>query len=237
MLALTTSDGLARATARAGTLAVVAAAVILGSLEVDAASDGMNLSRQTISHHALDVHGWAFDLAVLLLAGGSLAIAGSLIASGVVRLTSATTVMFGLFSAGLALVAVFTKHDWSVGPSVSGYVHWAGTVLAFLSLPCAMILIGRRWRHDPRLRGRALWCLLLGVMSLLWFLPIVVAIGVHASGGMPWWHLIPLGLIERFLAGTEFVAVLAVGWWALAAANEQTRPRPGVSLRDPARPR
>lgn len=232
MLALTTSAGLARVAARAGTLAVVVAAAILGVLEVDAASNGMKLTRRTISHHALGINGWAFDLAVLLLACGSLAIAASLIASGVVGLRSATAVTFGLFSAGLALVAVFTKHDWSVGPSASGYVHWAGTVLAFLSLPYAVILIGRRWRHDARLRGRALWCLLLGVMSLLWFLPIVVAILVHATAGTPWWQLIPLGLVERFLAGTEFIAVLAVGFWALAAANE--RDGASVNLRDPA---
>lgn len=218
MVASTTSSGPARWSAAAGALAIVAAAAIFGFLEFDAALGGASLTRRTISHHALADNGWAFDLAVILLAAGSLAVFGALRACGIVRGRSGASIGFGLWSVGLLLVALFTKHDWSVGPSASGYVHWAGTLIAFLSLPIAMILTGRRRWADPRWRGYARLSLMLGVVSLLWFLPIAGAIGLHITAGTPWWQVIPLGLIERLLAGTELLAVLSAAWWAVAAS-------------------
>lgn len=199
----------------------MAAAAILGYLEVEAASNGMDLTRRTISHHALADNGWVFDLAVVLLAAGSLGIVVSLMARGIVRRGSGASIAFVLWTAGLLLVAIFTKHDWSVGPSASGYVHWAGTLIAFLSLPVAMILTGRRMLAHVRWRVHARLCVALGVLSLLWFLPIVGAIGLHLTVGTPWWQAIPLGLVERFLAGTELLAMLVVAWWSLAASTPQ----------------
>lgn len=214
----------ARWFATAGALAVLAATVVIGLLELDAARGGMSLVRRTISHHALTGNGWAFDLAVLLIAAGSLGITVALTAAGVLRQRPAA-VAFGLWCSGLVLIALFTKHDWSVGPSASGYVHWAGTLLAFLSLPVAMILLGRRWLNDRRWHGHALLSLALGVLSLLWFLPIVWAVGVHLTVGTPWWEAVPLGLVERLLAGTELLALGVAGWWAWSAGAQDTRTR------------
>lgn len=199
----------------------MAAAAILGYLEVEAASNGMDLTRRTISHHALADNGWAFDLAVVLLAAGSLGIVVSLMARGIVRRGSGASIAFVLWTAGLALVAIFTKHDWSVGPSASGYVHWAGTLIAFLSLPVALILTGRRMLVHVRWRAHARLCVGLGVLSLLWFLPIVGAIGLHLTVGTPWWQAVPLGLVERFLAGTELLAMLVVAWCSLSTSRSQ----------------
>lgn len=132
-----------------------------------------------------------------------------------------TALALGLWPIGLLLVAAFTKHDWSVGPSPSGYVHWAGTVVAFLSLPIGALLLGRRWRADARWRRHARWTRALGVLSLLSFVPILAAVTVHVTGGVPWWQVVPLGLVERVLAITEILAVLAVAHWAITGSRSR----------------
>lgn len=215
-------DSVARTLALSGSAAVLAAVAIILALEVRGATDGMNLLRRTISHHALETDGWLFDLAVALLAVGSIGLIAALLARGVVPLRSGATLAIGLWPVGLLLVAVFTKHDWSVGPSASGYLHWAGTLVAFLSLPVGVLLLGGRWRTDARWGRHARIARLLGVASLICFTPLVIAIGVHVFDGTPWWRVIPLGLVERLLASTEILAVLAVGHWAISASRSRS---------------
>jgi hypothetical protein len=84
------------------------------------------------------------------------------------------------------------------------------SLVAFLALPLAILCIA--WRPRSRLTGPGCWVATgLALGSLLWFVPIVVAIAGHSAGGRPWWQAIQLGLVERGLALTEILALVVVG--------------------------
>ncbi len=209
-------------------------AILIVGLDVIAARDEADsfwyLRRRTISHHALGLQRWVFDSAVVLLAAGSLAVLAALLAAGIARKRSAAAYALAAWCAGLLLVALFQKHDWSVGPSLGGYVHWAGTLLAFLSLPAAAILLARPWLWHGPWRVTAWSSLVLGVTALLCFLPVVFAIAVHLTIGTSWWQVVPLGLVERVLAIVEVVAVLVMGRWARSAACSPAIPLGSVTV-------
>lgn len=205
--------------ARSGTLTATVAFLVICALEIYAGLHGIDLLQATLSQHALRDEGWAFDGAILLLAAGSAGILASLVLSGIARLRSPATLALCGWCTGLTLVAAFTKHDWSAGPSPSGYAHWTGSVLAFLSVPLAAVLLARPWFGDPRWRLHAGLTIGLGVVSMLCFVPIVTAMGIHVILGIPWWQVVHLGLVERVLALAEIVVVLAVGRWAISAST------------------
>lgn len=215
--------------AQAGLVAVGAGAVTVVGLDV-ARFDEVNPLRRTISEHGLGPGGWVFALAVGLLAAGSLAIGLSLLRG---RLAGALgAVALAGWSAGLLITAWFPKHDWSVGPSVSGDIHRMGSVLAFLSLPVAALLISGRWLRHPEWRWPARAVCLCGLGALLWVAGIAAAVAVAAGEGVPWWRAVPLGLVERGLAGTEVAAVVAMGLWALRLRRRAgTAPGPGTAPR------
>lgn len=212
-----------RLVAFGGAAAVVMTVVMVGVLEVRRATQSAaGLPRRTISEYGLGPQWWIFNSAVLLLAAGSLAIMAVLVHRGIARWRSGASVALALWSLGLSVVAVFPKHDWSVGPSVSGDIHRIGSILAFVSLPVAVVLLARPWlRHDVW-RSHAVWTFRLGVASAVSFSPILYAVLVTALVGTPWWRVVPLGYVERLLVLTEVLALLAAGMWAIAAAN---RPR------------
>ncbi|MFD1940136.1 MULTISPECIES: DUF998 domain-containing protein [Nonomuraea] len=198
--------------ARAGLAAVAAGAVVIVGLDVAYLGE-INPLRRTISEHGLGDQGWIFGLGVALLAVGSLAIGVSLLRR---RLAGALgLVALAGWSLGLLVVAWFPKHDWSVGPSVSGSIHRVGSFVAFLCLPVAAMLIARTWRRRPR---AALAAFLLGGASLLWVAGIATMIAIGNSNGMAWWRVMPLGLVERGLAVTEVGALIALGVWAASRA-------------------
>ncbi|SDI81379.1 DUF998 domain-containing protein [Nonomuraea jiangxiensis] len=188
-------------------------AVILG---LDLTSLGeMDPFRRTISEHGLGQDGWIFGLGVALLAAGSLAIAVSLARQRLAGVVG-TVALLG-WSAGLLVTAWFEKHDWAVGPSVSGNIHRVGSFVAFLSLPLAVVVIAGPWRGRGRGRSRAgLVAFGFGICSVLWVVGIGTAMLVGASNGLSWWRVMPLGLVERGLAITEVAALLALGVWAAA---------------------
>ncbi|MEO3872585.1 DUF998 domain-containing protein [Nonomuraea sp. B12E4] len=186
-------------------------ATILG-LEVASLGE-MDPLRRTISEHGLGPDGWIFGVGVALLASGSVAIAVSLARKRLAGLFG-TIALLG-WSAGLLVTAWFEKHDWSVGPSLSGNIHRVGSFVAFLSLPLAVVIIARPWRRRERSRA-GLVAFGLGICSVLWVVGIGTAILVGASHGLSWWRVMPLGLVERGLAVTEVAALLALGVWAAA---------------------
>ncbi|MFF4194657.1 DUF998 domain-containing protein [Nonomuraea sp. NPDC001831] len=187
----------------------VGIAVIVG-LELTSL-DGTNPFRRTISEHGLGPDGWIFGLAVGLLAAGSAAIGVSLARK---RLAGAVgTVALMAWSVGLLLTASFQKHDWAVGPSTSGSIHRVGSFVAFLSLPLAALVIARPWRQRERSRPATV-AFGLGVCSALWVAGIGAAVLIGAGHGLPWYRVVPLGLVERGLAVTEVAALLALGVWA-----------------------
>ncbi|TMR23915.1 DUF998 domain-containing protein [Nonomuraea turkmeniaca] len=185
--------------------------VILG-LELTSL-DEMNPIRRTISEHGLGPDGWIFGLAVGLLAAGSVAIGVSLARKRLAGVFGMVALMG--WSVGLFLTAWFEKHDWSVGPSTSGSIHRVGSIIAFVCLPLAVVIIARPWRHRERSKA-TLVAFGLGICSVLWVVFIGTMILIAAETGMQWWRVMPLGLVERGLAVTEVAALLALGVWAAA---------------------
>lgn len=213
------SAGFAIWSARLGTVKALAAFAMLGVMEVIAVRQGYDPVTATLSQHALRDQGWVFTAAMVVLAAGSAAIVLSLVASGIARMRSSAAAASALWCLGLVLVASFTKHDWSAGASPSGYAHWTGTVMAFLSLPCFAVLLARPWFGDPRWRKHAGLTALLGIVAVLCLLPIGAAMATHVLTGTPWWEIVHLGVVERLLAFAEFVVVVAAAWWALSASS------------------
>ncbi|MET8763890.1 DUF998 domain-containing protein [Lentzea sp. NPDC004782] len=204
-----------RLAATGGSLAVVVTVAMVGLLDLT-----VGPLRRTISEYALGEYRPVFDVAVLLLAFGSVAILSALVHKGLARWRSGGSVALVLWSAGLLLVVAFPKTNWAMGTNaVSGSIHRFGSTVAFVSLPIAVILLARPWLTD-RVWGRhAKFTLASGVVSVVAFLPIVYAIAMGATSGVRWWVVFPLGYIERILLAAEVGAVLVVGLWAIAASR------------------
>ncbi|WP_235921615.1 DUF998 domain-containing protein [Lentzea tibetensis] len=209
-----------RLTAIGGSLAVLATVLMIGTLDLT-----VGAMRRTISVYALGPYRWVFDSAVLLLAAGSLAILAVLVHRGLARWRSGGAVALVLWSVGLALVVAFPKHDWSVGPSASGSIHRFASMMAFISLPIAMMLLARPWLRHREWAGHARWTFGFGVLSVLAFTPILYAIVMNVVAGTAWWRVFPLGYTERLLVVTEVAALLVVAVWALASTGRRALPR------------
>lgn len=228
---LTDTRSPARFVAFTGSAAVLLTVVLVGALDVHRLVTSVGL-RRTISEYALGPQRWVFDTAVLLLALGSVAILAVLVRRDLTRWTAPGAVALLAWAAGLALVVAFPKHDWAVGPSMSGNVHRVGSLVAFISLPVAVVLLARPWRQDEVWGGHARRAFRLGVLSAVAFTPILYAVAVNAVIGTPWWRVVPLGYVERLLVLVEVIAVLVVGWWSIAAshpAHRTTRTGPRAS--------
>jgi hypothetical protein len=183
-----------------GVACVLASMVLYAVLHVRPPTAGLDWTRRTISQYALMDGGWMFDAATLLLAAGSLLIVVALRG----RLRTGATVALLLWVAGLVGVVWFEKHNWAAGPSISGDIHRAASLVAFLSLPVGALLT-RAW---PVRLG--------GVLSLLCFSPIVWAVLSESWTGVRWWQAIPLGAVERLVGLVEVLTVLALAGWAVA---------------------
>ncbi|HLU71204.1 MAG TPA: DUF998 domain-containing protein [Nonomuraea sp.] len=199
-----------RQPARWGLGGVGAGAVVVLGLDLAALGE-IDPFRRTISEHGLTELGWLFGLGVALLAAGSAAIGLALRRAGLAGAVGTLALL--AWSAGLLVAAYFPKHDWSVGPSLSGSIHRAGSVVAFLSLPLAALVIARPWRRGAR-HPASLVAFGLGVCSVLYLAGMGVLVLLGAQDGLRWWQVMPLGLVERGLAAVEVAAVAALGFWA-----------------------
>ena len=167
---------------------------------------------RTISEYALTDVGWVFNLGVLALALGSLAMLAALVRAGLARPASVGVWLGVAWSAALTVIVLFPKHNWAVGPSANGQIHRAASIVAFLCLPVAVLLLTRR-RGVPRRRsadrgpGRVLAGR--GVAGLV--RPDRGRLGAAPVTRTPWWQAIPLGLVERGLVISEVLAVIALG--------------------------
>lgn len=206
---------LPRSLALGGIAAIVVAVGMIGALHLTGPSADLDPMRRTISQYALLETGHVFNVAVVVLALGSAATLLALVRTGIVPVRSMAALALLLWCVGLAAVVYFPKHNWAVGPSIEGTIHRYASVVAFLSLPVAALLVGRLWRRDPRWRMHANVSTALGVVALLCFAPIAVAFVLYPFTGVPWWRAIPLGGIERLLAAVEVVAVVHLALWAV----------------------
>ncbi|TKG70473.1 DUF998 domain-containing protein [Prauserella endophytica] len=192
-----------------GLAALTLGSLLMGLLHLlPVTSADVDPVRRTISEYALGPGKLLFDLAVLLVAAGSAAVFLALVRHGRVRALSATTIFGSAWALGLLVIVAFPKTDWSIGPSLGGTIHRYASVVAFVCLPLAVLAAARAaYPHSPNLR---LLARVLGVTSLAWFGLIIGAVLVMLAGGEPWWRAIPLGLVERFLALNEVLAIAAL---------------------------
>jgi hypothetical protein len=217
-----------RLLALVGIGAVAAAVLLLGVLHVIPPSSAISPYRRTISQYALTEHAVVFNVAVLVLAAGSVATMLALIAARVLPARSGGVIALLLWSVALAAIVYFPKHNWAMGPSHSGTVHRFASVVAFLSLPFAALLTARARREHPQWHGHARRTRYLGLWSFLCLSPIVIAILTEPLTGVRWWRAIPLGAVERVLAISEVGIVLGLAWWAARASTGLRAPGPAA---------
>jgi hypothetical protein len=208
-----------------GVACVVACLGLFAWLHVSPPSSLLDWRTRTLSQYALLDNGWAFDAGTLLLAAGSAAVLAALLRARVLRPGSGAAVGLVLWVVGLVGVVVFEKHNWSVGPSMSGDIHRAASLLAFLSLPVAALLAGLSGLRRAPARLPALAVLLAGVAALLCFAPILWALLSEPWTGVRWWRAIPLGTVERLLGLAEVVTVLFLARWATLTPATAEQPQ------------
>lgn len=198
-----------------GWFGVLGAAIsVVAILALDAVLGGQShrpgriLRRATISEYVYTAGGWAFLTGVLALALGSALLLLGLIHAGLLAPVSFGSILMSLWVIGLLGVAAFPKHNWEIGPSASGSIHRVATLLAFISLPAAVLVIARRHR-----RARpAVW---LAYGSIGWLGVLFGAIAVSMVTDLSWWRIIPLGLVERGIVAFEVAAVIALAIWLI----------------------
>ena len=169
---------------------------------------GRTLRMATISEYIYTSGDWAFLTGVLALALGSILLLIGLVHAGLVAPLSAGSILMSLWVIGLVGIAAFPKHNWEIGPSTSGSIHRMATLLAFVSLPAAVLTITRR-RRSAR---HASW---LAYGSIGWLAVLFWAIAVSMVTDLRWYRIIPLGIVERGIVAFEVAAVIALGIWLI----------------------
>jgi len=194
---------------------------------------------ETISAYGLTDIGWIFNAAVVLLAASSLLVIVALVLDRQLRALSIGSVMLMLWVLGMAAVATFEKTDWAVGPSVTGSIHRAASLVAFVALPIgAACVIGhglRRWSSAPH-RGLLVAALIFTTASVGYLCYVVWLIADARASHVAWWQAIPLGLTERVLVVLETGALLCIALRTARSVTKTsrsvTKPRSSVALSD-----
>lgn len=205
-----------RALSRFGLVVTATAGALVGLLHLIPPTASVSPIRRTISEYQLTDLAWLFNLGVIGVALGSAAVFAAAALTRSPRRTALIrgVVLGSLWVVGMVVIALFTKTDWSVGPSLGGTIHRWASIVAFLSVPVAVPLLVRATGPAGG-AGRA--ASLLAMFSPLWFGWIVVAMLVGGTGR--WWSVVPLGLVERGLALTEVLAVLLLAVHLLQRAG------------------
>jgi len=145
----------------------------------------------TLSSYAYTDRGTGMLAAgILSVSFGSAALLGALWAGGI-RVTRTSGLLFGTWSLGLALAALFPASYPDHPHVLSGEIHQYSCLIALLSLPAIGFLLQEKF-HDVRLRRLTV----ASTGSLLVF---------GASYLCPW--LLPIGLTQRIALGVD-VALL-----------------------------
>ena len=124
----------------------------------------------------------------------------------------------------LLTLVVFPKHNWAVGPSTTGHVHRVASLVAFVCLPLAVILLNRRRGATVTNNVASRSAFWLTGAALGWFGTLVGAWLISPITGLPWYRALPIGLVERGLVLGEVAAVVAVDVWVLTS----TTPSPAL---------
>lgn len=206
-------------------LLLLLGSVLMLSLHVVPPTNEINVVRRTLSEYALGPSKWVFDLAVLLIAIGSALGFYAVVRHRQVRPYSGAVVLGALWTVSLLVIVAFTKTDWTVGPSIGGTIHRYASVVAFVSLPLAVLLVAHKVFPD-----RSGWCWAargFAAVALGWFGLILVGVVRMGMGYGPWWRFVPLGLVERAMALAAVAAILTVALGLVRAA----KPRDAVLAR------
>ena len=115
------ADPIARLLAIAGLVGTGIVTVVVGALHVLPQTADISPITRTISEYALTDVGALFNLGVLALAAGSLAIFAALVRAGLARPGSVGVWLGVAWSVALTLIVVFPKHNWALGPSTTGW--------------------------------------------------------------------------------------------------------------------
>jgi hypothetical protein len=157
--------------------------------------------RDPVSDYAWHRGGrFLFTLAALLLlaAAGTLAVAARLAA---LPRTPLTSVLFGLWVAGLVVVVVFPSSVSATDPTTSGEIHRAGGAVLFASLPLAA------WALSIRLRSEARWLEVARTVRRGAIAGVVTATAFGTAQVVGW---LPAGLLERLALLAEFLNIATV---------------------------
>lgn len=189
-----------RPTALAAAFGTVISALLLVALHVLPPSRDKDPWSRTLSEYALMGNAWLFVVGVLILAASSAVLIGCLVRTGRLRLRSRSGVLWSLWCIGLVGLVVFPKTDFGPDTTLIGRIHWSFTLLAFVSLPLA-VLGDRQWPTAARV---------LAWVSVGWFgvLALQTVLGIF---DIPAWRWV--GAVERALSGTEVVLILVVSLW------------------------
>ncbi len=213
---------LARLLSTAALVGIAVTLVIFAALHLLPPTSDITPVHRTLSEYALTSSAWAFDLAVIALAVSSVAVLVGAVLVRRIGPLSAGTVFGALWVVGLSILVSFPKHNWALGAIGSiGQIHWLASLVAFLVLPVAAMAIARRRGHSFH-PVSARWAWWLGAAAPLGFLPMLYAV---ATAPRTWWQVIPLGLVERGLALTEVLALVALA--LLVRACTGAAPRAG----------
>jgi hypothetical protein len=219
MIQLQTRPHLARVLALVSGAAIVVSviATVIGHVGLGPTYDPLAL---TLSDYALSDRGAAIELAMVALGAGSLLLTGGLLAAGLpARGTPA--VLLAVWGIGLLVAAVVpTDRVGATALSTAGHIHRYASVLAFVSLPAAGLVLVPRLRAVGHWRGAARGIRPLAAASGV---GLVMMLYVAFPGDR-----VMLGLVERGLLVVEvaLLALLAVRLRQLAAAPVAAPPCP-----------
>src|ERR1041384_5728265 len=110
-------------TALVSVVSLVLGSVLMLALHVLPPTNEISPVRRTLSQYALTSNKWLFDVAVLLIALGSVLGFVAVVRHRGVAPYSGPVVLGALWVASLLVIVMFTKTDWTVGPSIGGVVH------------------------------------------------------------------------------------------------------------------
>jgi hypothetical protein len=139
-----------------------------------------------------------FAGAILLVLLGALAVTAAMTDAGLSR-APITTVLFGLWAAGLVLVAVFQGNRAADEPTLHGEFHRLGGAVFLTCLPLACWTLAKTLAADPR------WT---AVATRVRRLSVAGAITAAAFGLAQIVPALPEGLLERVALGVELVLLL-----------------------------
>lgn len=199
--------------------------------------------RDTISGYAYVEPGrWMLETSVVYLSIGSLALFAALLSAGM-SASPTTYLLFGMWVTGLALAALFPATR-TLDPTLSGQVHWYGSLLAFLSLPAIGYSVARTFGELIDSPRTTRWVQRLATVSTVLLLLFGLSYLPGALPDLPFARLLdglPIaGLSQRLtlVLGFAMLAVLGIallrhtGQWSAAPGRAPQQPQPVQSDQD-----